>query len=41
MARPKSSIERKAIGTTLKVELLERLKVISEEEKEVVRNFKN
>lgn len=32
MARPKSEIKRKAIGTTIKVELLNKLKEISEEE---------
>lgn len=32
MARPKNRIERKAIGTTIKVELLERLKEVSETE---------
>jgi len=32
MARPKSNIERKAIGTTIKVELLEKLKKVSEAE---------
>lgn len=30
MARPKGNVERKAIGTTVKVELLERLKRVSE-----------